>query len=181
MRPISRPLYLITISPSACRDRGAATRVFFTIMTAAFGSTRPRKWLDYRLLENHSVLRAGGLRGTEITITRNGQSQVVQLEQEWTFGRQQRQRPWFCCPSCNRRCRNLHEKDGTFVCRLCSGYDYRSRHRNRSCPALNRVRRGTGLPHRALARERIIAEVELARLLRATVRDLQRRAKRGGK
>jgi hypothetical protein len=37
------------------------------------------------------------------------------------------------------------------------------------------------LPHRALARERIIAEVEIARLLRATVRDLERRAKRGGK
>jgi hypothetical protein len=36
-----------------------------------------------------------------------------------------------------------------------------------------------GLPHRALARERVIAEVELARLLRATVSDLERRAKRG--
>jgi hypothetical protein len=35
------------------------------------------------------------------------------------------------------------------------------------------------LPHRALARERIIAEVEIARLLRATVSDLERRAKRG--
>ena len=32
---------------------------------------------------------------------------------------------------------------------------------------------------RALARERIIAEVEIARLLRATVSDLERRAKRG--
>jgi hypothetical protein len=36
-----------------------------------------------------------------------------------------------------------------------------------------------GLPHRAIARERVIAEVELARLLRATVSDLERRAKRG--
>jgi hypothetical protein len=35
------------------------------------------------------------------------------------------------------------------------------------------------LPHRALARERIIAEVEIARLLRATVSDLERRVKRG--
>ena len=38
-----------------------------------------------------------------------------------------------------------------------------------------------GLPHRALARETVIAQAEIARLLRATVRDLQRRAKRGGK
>ena len=31
----------------------------------------------------------------------------------------------------------------------------------------------------ALARERVVAQVELVRLLRATVRDLERRAKRG--
>jgi hypothetical protein len=124
------------------------------------------------------MLRVGGLRGTEVTVTINGQTQVIQLEREWTFGRKQRQRPWFRCPDCNRRCRTLHEKDGTFVCRLCSGYDYRSRHRNRSCPALNRVRRGAGLPARALAREAAIAQVEIARLLRATVSDLERRAKR---
>src|SRR5215472_6892505 len=151
-------------------------------MVAAFGTGDfRRKWFDYRLLENHPTLRAGGLRGSEVIITFNGQTQVIELEQEWTFGRRQRQRPWFRCPDCNQRCRILHEKDGSFVCRPCSGYDYRCRHRNRPCPALNRVRRGARLPHRALARERIIAEVEIARLLRATVRDLERRAKRGGK
>jgi hypothetical protein len=150
-------------------------------MVAAFGTggTRGRQWQDYQFLENHPVLRVGGLRGSKVTITFNGQTQVVQLEQEWTFGRRQRQRPWFRCPDCIRRCRILHEKDGVFVCRLCSGYDYRSRHRNRSCPALNRVRRGARLPYRALARERIIAKVEIARLLRATVSDLERRVKRG--
>src|SRR5215469_15417590 len=150
-------------------------------MVAAFGTggTRGRQWQDYEFLENHPVLRVGGLRGSEVTITFNGQTQVVQLEQEWTFGRQQRQRPWFLCPVCDARCRLLHEKDGSWVCRPCSGYDYISRHRNRSCPALNRVRRGAGLPHRALARERIIAEAEIARLLRATVSDLERRARRG--
>ena len=35
------------------------------------------------------------------------------------------------------------------------------------------------MPYRAFARERIIAEVEIARLLRATVLDLERRARRG--
>src|SRR5262245_60792725 len=150
-------------------------------MAGAFGSAQGApKWSDRQFLENHSMLRVGGLRGTEVTVTVNGHKQVIQLEMEWTFGRKQRQRPWFRCGSCNRKCRTLHEKDGTsLVCRLCSGYDYRSRHRNRSCPSLNRVRRVAGLPHRALARARVIAEVELARLLRATVRDLQRRAKRG--
>jgi len=112
--------------------------------------------------------------------TINGHTQVVQLEMEWTFGRKQRQRPWFRCPVCLRRCRTLHEKDGTSICCWkCTGYDFRSRHKNRGLPAANRVRRVAGLPQRALARERIIAQVEIARLLRATVRDLERRAKRG--
>src|SRR5262249_31371846 len=157
------------------------TKVPFTIMVATFGTGRPRKWSDRQFLENHPRLRAGGLRGSEITITFNGQTQVVQLEMESTFGpgRKLRQRPWFRCPDCNRRCRVLHEKDGTFVCRLCSGYDYRCRHRNRSCPSLNRVRRVAGLPLRALARERVIAQVEIARSLRAMVQDLERRARRG--
>jgi len=128
------------------------------------------------------MLRVGGLRGTEVTITVNGQPGVIKLEQELTFGvgRTQRQRPWFRCPVCDRRCRTLHEKDGTsLVCRLCSGYDYRSKYRNRALPAANRVRRVAGLPQRALAREALIAQVEISRLLRATIRDLERRAKRG--
>jgi hypothetical protein len=41
------------------------------------------------------------------------------------------------------------------------------------------VRRVAGLPHRALAREALIAQVEISRLLRATITDLERRAKRG--
>src|SRR5215471_12218658 len=103
---------------------------------AAFGSgdARPQKWLDHQFLENHAVLRVGGLRGTEVTVTVNGHKQVIQLEQEWTFGRKQRQRPWFRC-SCGRRCRTLHEVNGTsLVCRICSRYDFRGRHKNRSIP-----------------------------------------------
>ena len=151
-------------------------------MTSAFGSGGRHKWSDYRLLENHPILRVGGLRGSEVTVAVNGHEQVIQIEMEWAFGvgRKQRLRPWFRCSSCDRRCRTLHERSGTsLVCRRCSGYDYRSRHRNRSLPAANRVRRVAGLPHRALAREAIIAQVEIARLLRDTIRDLERRAKRG--
>ena len=150
-------------------------------MVAAFGSSRPRKWSDRQLLENHPRIRVGDLRGhSEVILSYGGKTQIVQIEEEWTFGRRQRLRPWFRCP-CGRRCRFLVEKDGTWVCRTCSGYDYRSRHRNQSCPSLNRVRGMARLPHRALARETVIAQAEIARLLRATVRDLERRVKRGGK
>jgi hypothetical protein len=167
------------IRPQTCKQTALA-EVNFTSMVAAFGTRKPQKWSDHQLLESHPILRVGGLRGTEVTVTVNGQMQVIRLEQEWTFGRKQRQRPWFRCPVCDRRCRTLHEKDCTFlVCRLCSGYDYRSRHRNSHLPAANRVRRVAGLPRRALAREALIAQVEISRLLRATIRDLERRAKRG--
>jgi hypothetical protein len=151
-------------------------------MVSAFGSGARRKWSDHQLSENHPILRVGGLRGTEVTVAVNGQTQVIQIEMEWTFGpgRLQRQRPWFRCPDCDRRCRTLHERDGTsLVCRRCSGYDYRSRHCNRYLPVANKVRRVAGLPQRALAREALIAQVEISRLLRATIRDLERRAKRG--
>ena len=147
-------------------------------MTSAFGSGGRHKWPDRRLLENHPILRVGGLRGTEVTVIVNNHTQTIPIEMAWSFGRKQRQRPWFRC-SCGVRTRTLHEKDGVFVCRLCSNYDYRSRHRNRSLPAVNRVRRGTGLPHHVLARETLIAQVEIARLLRDTICDLERRAKRG--
>jgi len=150
-------------------------------MVAAFGSAGQRKWRSDQLLENHPRIRVGGLRGhSEVTLFYGGKTQVVQIEEEWTFGRKQRVRPWFRC-SCGRRCRLLVEKEGVFVCRPCSGYDYRSRHRNRSCPSLNKVRRVARLPHRALARETVIAQAGIARLLRVTVRDLERRAKRGSK
>jgi hypothetical protein len=71
------------------------------------------------------------------------------------------------------------ENGHSLVCRLCSGYDYRGRHKNRALPTANKVRRIAGLPQRALAREALIAQVEIARLLRATIRDLEWRAKRG--
>src|SRR5215831_20769898 len=124
-------------------------------MTAAFGTSRPQKWSSRQLLENHLRIRVGGLRGySEVTLAYGGRTQTVQIEQEWTFGRKQRLRPWFQCPDCNRRCRLLVEKDGAFTCQRCSGFDYRSRHRNRSCPSLKRVRRVSPLaPPRPRARD----------------------------
>src|SRR5262249_33054806 len=42
-------------------------------------------------------------------------------------------------PPCNRGCRILHARGRTFVCRLCPGYDYSSRHKDRWAPALVRL------------------------------------------
>src|SRR5262249_53469411 len=143
------------------------------------GAGRPTQWQAYELLENHRRIRSIGLLGlTEIVITCGPNQQTVQLEHEWIMG-DRRQRPWFRCPHCNQRCRLLVEKDGAFMCQPCSGFEHTCSHRNRALPTVNRVRTGTTAPARRLARERIIAEVELARLLRATVSDLKRRAKRG--
>ena len=63
---------------------------------AAFGSSRPQKWSNRQLLENHPRIRVGGLRGhSEVTLAYGGKAQIVQIEEEWTFGRRQRLRPWF--------------------------------------------------------------------------------------
>jgi hypothetical protein len=40
------------------------------------------KWQDRQFLENHPMIRAGGLRGPEVTIAFNCQIQVVPLEYE---------------------------------------------------------------------------------------------------
>jgi hypothetical protein len=45
----------------------------------------------------------------------------------------------FSAPACNRGCRILHARGRTFVCRLCAGYDYSSRHKDRWAPALDRL------------------------------------------
>lgn len=48
-------------------------------------------------------------------------------------------RPRFLCPACGRGCYHLHDKGGTFACRNCCRYDYRSRHRQRYSPAFRRI------------------------------------------
>jgi hypothetical protein len=138
-------------------------------------------WKDHRLLENHPRIRVGGLLGkSELVIAYGGKIQtIVQIEEEQWHGKYTKLRPWFRCPSCNRRCRLLVEKDGSFICQPCSGFDYTCRHHHRHSPVLNRVRRGTGGPAKRVARERILAQVEIATLLRDTVQALEKRSKRG--
>src|SRR5262245_21614454 len=151
-------------------------------MAGSFGTTGHQKWHDHDLVENHPRIRVGGLLGhAEIVVTTGDQQQSVKIESEWSFGRKPRRRPWFLCPSCNQRCRNLHERNGKWTCRTCSGLDWASRHRNRSraIPTLNRARKGAGTPASALDRARArVAADELAALLRATVTALRGRTKR---
>src|ERR1039458_8673650 len=47
-------------------------------------------------------------------------------------------RPWWRCPECGRRCRNLHAVDERFRCRTCLGLTYVS---SQSTRWIRRVRR----------------------------------------
>jgi hypothetical protein len=97
-------------------------------------------------VERHAKLdvfflhRAGMLLANRVTVAIGGQQQTILIEQE-AWRRDQRLRPNFLCPTCGRRCRRLHEKDGVLICRKCAQYDYASRHLNRFDPAFNRVMR----------------------------------------
>src|SRR5215475_11520721 len=70
---------------AVCRQR--LTLGSFHNHGSAFGSSRPRKWSNRQLLENHPRIRVGGLRGhSEVTLAYGGKTQIVQIEKEWTFG-----------------------------------------------------------------------------------------------
>ena len=156
-------------------------------MSGAFGTTFQPKWLNHQLLENHPRICSGGLRGSEVIISIGNHQQVVKIESQWCFGegKKQRRRPRLICPVCQQRCIYLVvlERDGSWLrCRTCCTgiLDYASRHHARFAPALNKLRRLRRLypnrrPSHRLARE---AQLELAQLARATIRDLDRRAKR---
>lgn len=47
--------------------------------------------------------------------------------------------PWWCCPRCARRCRDIFLPE--HACRKCLHLDYSSRHKNRSVPGIQRVQR----------------------------------------
>ena len=95
-------------------------------MTGLF-SAHPNRWRSEDLIEKHNVLRPGGLLGeTEIVV---GGQRIEVVHEWWSAGRLLRKRPKFRCPDCGRGAKYLHEKDGQFTCRLCTGYDYSSRHR----------------------------------------------------
>jgi hypothetical protein len=70
-------------------------------------------------------------------ITIDGEQRVSLIRDEVLNGRYIHTK--FLCPSCNRGCRCLHAQGRTFVCRICAGLDYQSRHRNRWSPSAGRL------------------------------------------
>jgi hypothetical protein len=91
-------------------------------------------------LDVFALLRGGHLIGNRITVAIGDQQQTILVDWEAWRG-DDRLRPNFLCPRCARRCRRLHQKSGTLVCRLCAGYDYASRHTNRFHRHFHRTRR----------------------------------------
>jgi hypothetical protein len=119
-------------------------------------------WADHDLVENHLRLdvnalhRAGALQdGAESDWAWDGvkahlcasHSEILlsgDRQQTIRFGylsflNGRHVRPRFHCPGCRRGCYHLHDKGGTFACRTCCRYDYRSRHRQRYNPAFRRI------------------------------------------
>jgi hypothetical protein len=160
----------------------------------AFGTTgaRGRHWQTHEMVETHDLLTPGGLLGvTEIVV---GEQRIEIVVEWWSAGRRLRQRPKFRCP-CGRTVKYLHEKDGRFVCRPCSGYEHSSRHVRRWGPIdmIRKLRAKIGAdptpfaPLKPTSRRRgvdaicariIAKEAVLAAKLEKMVSDLSKRAKR---
>jgi hypothetical protein len=107
---------------------------FITAAVVARGYVRARQWSDFELFQNHPVIdihsRDRPLHHPGNFVAPNGQIIVVELD----VVRRKSPLRLLCltCPECNRHnCRKLYERDGVFVCRHCSGYDYYCRHRDR--------------------------------------------------
>lgn len=132
------------------------------------------------LVERHAKLdvfalhRAGLLVGNRVTVAIGDRRQTILIEQEAWRG-DHRLRPNFLCPSCGRRCRRLHEKEGALLCRTCAGYDYASRRLNRFDPAFNRVLRlKRRLADNPRHRDAKVFRAEIRRGERALAKNLRR-------
>ena len=153
-------------------------------------------WRDDELVEHrrqlnlHKLLRAGShsvwqwphpttpltidvtVTGKQMVIAVGGYRQVVPFTYE-TFLGGRRIRPRFSCPVCSQHCERLIDKDGTFMCRACTGFEHRCRHRNRRSPlsriAMLRAKldaaRTRPLPWglRCTNREKIIRQITVAK------------------
>jgi hypothetical protein len=135
-------------------------------MSGFGGATHGHDWSNHELVESHAFLDinalyqcgglvpgtetrlqwaeggpVGSLRATHGQIFLTGSFNQV-LPFDWVEVLNGRyERPRWRCPSCQGGAYHLHEKAGVFLCRRCCRYDWRSRHRQRSCPAFARIRR----------------------------------------
>ena len=94
----------------------------------------------------------------------------------------------FICPRCSSGRWRLYECDGLWLCRVCHGLDYSSRHIHRTVPNYARLqflRRRLGVVRSPAKRKRMRAQIKrlergLVKHLAGVNRDLRRRAKLRG-
>ena len=82
--------------------------------------------------------------GADLQRWRRGFSELVEVER--TAQHFRGSRPWWRCPECGRRCRNLHAVDERSRCRTCLGLTYVS---SQSTRWIRRVRKVRHLGERA--------------------------------
>jgi hypothetical protein len=133
-------------------------------MFAFGGATTGHAWADHEFIESHLRLDVNTLHradallpGAVTTWQWEGLKAYVRAShgeiflsgdraQSIRFGyisflNERYVRPRFFCPACGRGAYHLHDKAGTFACRACCRYDYKSRHRLRFNPAFGRIAR----------------------------------------
>ena len=61
------------------------------------------------------------------------------VQMDWTLLPSGGKRPWFLCPSCNRRCGVLYSLNSRIICRKCGGLSYASQNLSRHWRVLRKA------------------------------------------
>jgi hypothetical protein len=70
-----------------------------------------------------------------------GDAVTGDVEMDWTFLPSGGKRPWFLCPSCDRRCGVLYSIRSRIICRKCEGLSYESQNEQRHFRALRKAQK----------------------------------------
>lgn len=123
---------------------------------AAKPATTERLQLDVGKLAKGGALRPGtratvnwgdcgsiGLRaegsGVGLSYQLNGTPRADRIAVDWVPCRLGGTRPWFRCPDCGRRCRDLYSTPHGFTCRTCAGLNHPSTRADKKYQHLRRA------------------------------------------
>lgn len=70
-----------------------------------------------------------------------GDAVAGDVEMNWTHLPSGGKRPWFLCPSCDRRCGVLYSIRSRIICRKCGGLSYESQNEPRHFRALRKAQK----------------------------------------
>ncbi len=73
-----------------------------------------------------------------------GDAVAGDVEMDWTRLPSGGQRPWFLCPSCDRRCAVLYSLGSRIICRKCGRLSYESQNEPRHFRALRKAQKIRG-------------------------------------